>query len=185
MTTALATAPVRRQTLFDVAADLLALNDLLDELGGDVSDPTVEKSLDAWFADVAQAEAAKLAGYVGLIHLLDMEAAAAKEHAEAFAAKARTRLARVRWLKERLRDYLTVTGRTKATTADGYTVAVQKNGGKPPLNVDESLDLDRIDSRFVRTQKVLDTAAVFSALESGESLPFARLLPVGTHLRIR
>lgn len=180
--TALATKP--RQTLFEIGDDLIALDNLLDETGGELANPEVETAISTWFAELAQAESTKLAGYVGYIRQLDMEMEAAKQFAAHFTAKAKTRENRTRWLKDRMKDYLAQTNRTKVQTADGQTIAVQKNGGKAPIEHDV-VDPNELPDRFTKTIRQADNDAIRAALESGESLGFARLLPVGTHLRIR
>lgn len=173
-----------RQTLFDIGNDLLAIDNLLDETGGELTNPDAEAAITAWFAELAQAESTKLTGYVGYIRQLDMEAEAARQFANHFAAKAQSRENRVKWLKGKMKDYLEYTGRKKAVTSDGQTVAVQKNGGKQPIEHDP-IDVNQLPDRFVKVVKQSDNDAIRNALESGETLDFARLMPVGTHLRIR
>lgn len=199
MTTAIVPSPTRpphgppavRQTLFDIGADLVELDNLIEELGGDVSDPKVEEAITVWFGEIAQAESDKLAGYVAYIRQLDMEAAAAEHFSKHFQNKVRTRDARIKWLKSRLIDYLLATKRTKATASDGSTVAVQKNGGKLPVQWDDEAlakagpDFDGIHPKFVKTNKALDADAVYAALKEGVALPFAKLGEAGVHLRIR
>lgn len=173
-----------RKTLFDVTADWLALDTLIEEFDGDLACPDVQAALATWFAELDTSDAHKLAGYVAYIRQLEMESEAAKQFAAHFTAKARTRENRMKSLKDRMKQHLTDTGRTKVTTANGDVIAVQKNGGKVPMEVDV-IDVAFVPEQFVKTIRLLDNDAVRTALDGGECLDFARLLPVGTHLRIK
>lgn len=179
-----AIAKVERKTLFEIGADLVALDNLIDETGGELANPEVEQAVESWFKELAVAESTKLAGYCGYIHQLDMEAEAAKQVAAVYQSKAKTRESRIAYLKNRMKEYLTGTGRTKVQTADGQTIAVQKNGGKQPIEHDP-IDPNELPDQFVKIVRQPDNDAIRKALEGGEVLPFSRLLPVGTHLRIR
>ncbi len=66
-----------------------------------------------------------------------------------------------------------------------YSQWVQKNGGKPPIQWAEVIDVEKLDERFVRVVKQINTDAVEAALKAKEILPFAKQLEPGTHLRIR
>jgi hypothetical protein len=173
-----------RRTLFDISSDLLALDALLEEIGGDVSDPTVAATIDAWFSELAYDESRKLESWVGYVRQLEMEAAAAREESERFLVKARVRESRMAWLKDRMKAYLESSGRTKVTTEAGRTLMVQKNGGKAPLTL-EPVDLDAVPVELVRVRRELDMEAVRSALEAGQRLAFASLAERGTHLRVK
>ncbi len=178
-------SPVKR-TLFEIGAELQALDALLDDLGGDVSDPEVGAAVDLWYASLMADEGRKLEDWVGYVRQLEMEVAVAREEAERFLAKARSREARIEWLKGAMKSHLELTGRTKATTAAGRTLAVQKNGGKAPLAwVGARVTPDDVPEEFVRVVREVDTDKVRAALEAGRQLPFAKLEERGTHLRIR
>lgn len=172
-------------TLFQLGDDIRALDDLIEELGGDVSDPQVEAAWLAMAEQLTTDEAAKLDGYVNYIRTLEMEAVAAKAEAEQYAMKARTRENRVKWIKERLKQHLEATGRTKAETATKRAIAIQANGGKPPLILVDNLDPATLPDHLVIIRRTPDTDAIRAALEAGEPLPFASLGCRGTHLRIR
>ena len=172
--------------LFDIAEDLLCLDALLNEIEGDVSRMgEAEPVLVAWIDGLAIEEGKKLDGYVNWIKQLEMEATAAHAEADQFAAKAKARDERAKWLKNRLKMYLEVTGRTEALTDSGRTVAVQKNGGKVPIEFNEGIDIDWVEPRFIKTTKSIDTDEVRRALEAGEELELAKFGKFGTNLRIR
>lgn len=174
----------QRQTLFTISDDLLALDSLLDDVGGDVSDPQVEAAVSAWFLELQYDEGRKLDGWIGYIKTIEMEAAKAREVAAEFAAKAKSRESRAEWMRERIKHHIEHTGRTKVTTAGGYVLAVQANGGKPPLVIDATSPADVPDVYCV-TSRQIDRDKVREALERGDAVSFARLLVKGTHLRIK
>lgn len=173
---------VKRRTLFDIGADLLALDQLLDDLDGDVTDASVEAAVTAWTAELAADESRKLDNVVGYLRQLDMEEAAARAQAEQWQQKARSRAGRAAWMKELVRRHLLASGRTRAATETGHTVSVVGNGGKVPLDL-SPVDPDALPDRF--TRRVLDPEAVRAALEAGEELPFARLGERGSHVRVK
>lgn len=171
-------------TLFDIGADLLALNELCEELPGGEMTPEAEAAFDAWAKSLAADEGKKLDGYCGLIRTLEGEAAVAKSEAEEYAMRARTRENKVKWLKRRMMDYLAVTGRTKVQTATSRTIAVQANGGKLPLTMLEA-DVSKLPTAYQRVKVEPDTEGIRAVLEGGGELPFAKLEPRGSLLRIR
>lgn len=181
-----------KRTLFEIGAELQALDALLEDLGGDVSDPEVGAAVDLWYASLMADEGRKLEDWVGYVRQLEMEVAVAREEAERFLAKARSRESRIEWLKGAMKKHLELTGRTKATTVAGRTLAVQKNGGKAPMvwvtpegMLVASLAAADIPDEFCVTRRTIDMEKVRAALEAGQQLPFAKLEERGTHLRIR
>jgi hypothetical protein len=174
-------------TLFEIGAELEALEQLLDDVGGEVTDPQVNAVITEWFETIAADEGRKLDHYCGLIKRLEMEAMTAKAEAEEYRKRAEVRENRVKWLKLRMIQHLAATNRTKVQSASGRVVAVQSNGGQVPVRINYDLlpDTDTLPPQFVEIKKTLNAVAIREALERGESLPFARLEDRGTHLRIR
>lgn len=175
----------KRQTLFDIGADLIELDNLLEEVGGDISDKGVEEAITKWFYEIQKNEGDKLAGYVSYIRQLEMEEDAAKQYTLYFQAKAKSRENRVKWLKSRVMDYLKATSREKVTTSGGDKICIQKNGGERPLDIKETATIDNIPERFVKTTKSINFDEIRKALTSGEKLEFATLRDAGKHIRIR
>jgi len=176
---------IARKSLFEIGADMLAIDAMLEETGGELATPEIEQAITAWIEELAVNEATKLSNYVSYIRQLEMEAETAKQFAQHFQAKAKTRENRIKWLKEKMRDYLQMTGRKEAHTADGEKVCVQKNGGATTIHYDELIDVEAIDQKWIKIIKKLDEDKVKAALKEGEPVPFAHYLPVGYHLRIR
>lgn len=170
-------------TLFEIGDELRALDALLDEVQGDISDPEAERAIEDWFAELGNTEAAKLDGYLLLMRQWEMESIAAKAEAERFATAAKVRENRIERLKGRLLNHLIGTNRTKVQTAAGRTIRMQKNGTKP-LVFDIDATVDNVPEQFVRVRKELDKAAVGKAITAGEDIQFARFEEAGFHLRI-
>jgi hypothetical protein len=169
--------------LYEIAADLLALNDTLDDLEGDLSRAgELEAVLAAAIDGLAAEQAVKLDGYLNLIRQLRMEAVAAQAERDQYAKKAELRLKRAAALEDRLKEYLIATGQAKAQTASGRVVSVVVNGGALPLHLREGA---AIPPEYHRVVREIDRTAIRDALTAGTVLDFAELLPRGTHLRVK
>lgn len=180
----------KKRSLLDITDDLLALDDLLSEIGGDLTDPRVELAITEWEAELAHDLDGKVDGYCRLIRNHELQESAIKAEAERLAMKAATLAKQTKWLKDRLKQVLTVLGHKKAGRT--YTATVVANGGQLPLVLDESLKGDRptadgLPPEFVsaKTTYKLDTDRVRTHLEMGGKLPFASIGERGTHLRIK
>lgn len=172
-------------TLYDLTADVIALDELLDERGGDISDPEIAATLEAFALEVEANRAAKLDGCVSYIRHLEMEASAARAEADQWTAKAKSRETRIASFKGWLKTLLERSGQTKCKTLAGRTVSVQANGGKlPVVYTADDIDPATIPDSLCRIRREIDRSAVAAALEAGETLAFAALGPRGTHLRI-
>jgi hypothetical protein len=173
------------KSLYQLTSDWMALTDLLESFEGGEIPPEADAFVTQWMASLGSEEGAKLDGCVAYLKTLAMEEVAARAEMEQWAKRARVRANRQDWLKKRLKEYLELTHRTKAETASGVTLAIQKNGGKQPLVMAESLDPDKIPDRLAVVRREPNKEAIYAALEAGEKLEFAALAERGTHLRIR
>lgn len=194
------------RTLWEIGDDLEAIEALLYETGGDVSEEEAEAAIDAWLTETQEAEAAKLDRYGALVRTMEARAEIKEQEAKRLAERAQAERNAARRLKERLMLHLERTGRTKAQ-GNLYSFTVAQNGGKPPLVIDEGIDPMTLPVQYRRASMVLlcptdetldalrdqcsrlevepDTAAIRAALDAGEFLPFARIGERGRHLRIR
>ena len=172
------------KTLYELSAEYAALETLIAEQPAEL-DAEFALELDRLFAALADDEANKLESYYRLIRRLEMEASAAKAEADQYAMAAKFRENTVARLKDRLKQHLEFTKRTKAETASGKTFAIQTNGGKEPLKVAEGVDLDALPTEYVRIVKSVDNDRVREAIKAGETFDWATLEPRGNHLRIK
>lgn len=166
--------------LFQITENLLRACDQLVDSDGEISPENA-----AALAELEAVADDKLGSYYWLIKKLDMEIAAV----QAILDQRKKQLESRNNLKERLKAavlaHMQATGQTKITV-DGNTFAVQKNGGKRPVQYAEAeIDLSQIPDGYIKTVRSVDTDAVRRDLEAGEQLPFAALGEQGSHLRLR
>lgn len=170
------------KTLLDIIDDVRALEDLLDDVDGDISG--AEEAVAAFLAENDADLATKVDNYAALIVECEARAALRKSEAKRMADLAKTDEARARWLKQRLQEALDAIGETRV---DGprYRVTVQANGGKAPVCVPD--DVDALPAAFVRTKVVRDADkdAIRKALESGADVPGCSLGERGRGVRIK
>lgn len=173
--------------LFQISEDLARINAVLDECEGDLSRlGEAEAEFTAFMDSVALEDGEKLDSLVNWTKQLEMEAVAARAEAEQYLAKSRAREGRAKRVKDAIKRRLEDLGQTRATTASGRIIAVQKNGGRAPLEIDEDhFTVDEIDPAFIKMVRQVDPEKVRAALEAGEPLAFAKLGEIGTHLRVR
>lgn len=174
-----------KKTLFSIHEDLIQLDNLIEEIGGDVTDPAVDATITSWFNELMDNEGDKLAGYIAYIQQLDMEESRAREIAREWGIKASSREKRVKWLKTRIMDYAKRTNRTEIKTSSGYKLCIQKNGGKAPFELVEGFTVENIPDEFTKTTKSVDFEKIQSAIDAGNTPAFIKVKEVGFHVRIR
>lgn len=183
----LATAPAKARTLWRIADDLTALEDLLDENDGDIT--ACEEAVDQWFAELKGDESRKIDGYAAYIAELTARSEARKEEADRLAHRAKVDSNLAANLKLRLKQHFERQGKTKFETAR-YKLSVCKAGGKPPLIlIDEAVrDPSQLPEKFRKTTTVVapDKDAIRAALEAGDAdaLGFATFGQGSTYLKI-
>jgi hypothetical protein len=185
VTMTMTTEAPKKRSLFTIGEDLLAIEQIIEQAEGDISDPAVEATITSWLQELATDQANKADGYVNLIKKWEGEKAAAKAEAEQYTKAANVRAARIERLKLLLKQHMEATHQQKIETATGRTIAIQKNGGLCPLQVDAALNPAAIDAKFQKVTIELNSDAVRTALDAGEKLAFARLGLRGTSLRIK
>lgn len=170
------------RTLRDISDDIMALEDLLMEMGGDVTDEQVDAAINDWLAENRENLQSKLDGYATLILEIDDRARARRDEARRLHALATTDENAVKRLKERL-TYFMLAHNEKKVETQHHRLWVQKNGGKTPLHYEEGLVPDEYFQTV--TTKVLDTDRLRKDLEAGKEVPGAKLLEKGSHLRVK
>lgn len=171
-----------KRTLFQIGADAMALNELLEELEGDVSDPAVADAIDEWLSETGASFEAKLDGYAALIGERLALSKARKDEAKRLTELARGDEGMAARLKERLQRFFEENGIEKKETAR-YKFTLAQNGGVLPLILSEDITPADVGDEF--TSRVFDNAAIRAALESGMDCDFAALGARGTSLRIK
>lgn len=171
----------KRRTLFDLAADMRALDDLLLECGGDITNEATAAAVDAWFAENQDRLGEKVDAYVALIREFEARKVALVAERDRLISRIRTAENAADGLKRRLQMAMESIGTTKIET-DTNTVAIQNNGGKAPLKI---IDEAAIPEAYGDMVWRISNERIREALEKGETVPGAMLEPRGKSLRIR
>ena len=172
----------KTKSLLGIADDMLAIDELLMECEGDISDSDAAAAIDKWFAEAESNLDEKTDNYIGLIRQKDLMRAARKEEIERLQMMNKQDERSAKFLKGRLQWVLERLGRKSAGKTRKATITV--NGGKIPMEVDP-IELEKVPLKLQKVMVVLNTDEVRKALEAGEELKFARLGERGTHLRIK
>jgi len=184
------------KTLIGIGEDLLALEELLIEAGGDVTDEEAEAAVTQWLEENAGNLREKLDGYANLIERHDGLQKTRKAEAEKRAQLARVSENVIKRLRDRLLWFLTEypttgmlptgkSGLPKIDT-DNHVISVANNGGKTPVSIRPGYDPGHIpNSPYVRVRYEWDTDAIRADLENGIKLDFASLGDRGKHVRIK
>jgi len=172
-----------KRTLLDIDDDLMALDDLLAETGGDISDPQVAEAIDGIMAELESDFLSKADRIVAYVQELNLRSEARKKEADRLAKRAKQDKHTADFLKQNLLSVMQKHGRKRVDT-DRFKVTVAGNGGKLPVDISEDVDVKMLPEKFQHVERRVDKDAVREALESGETLTFARLGERGQHLRI-
>ena len=90
------------RTIWDISADMAALESLLWESGGEIT-PQVDQAITAWEAEIQGDLHGKLENYARLIHELEARSKARADEAKRIAALAKADATAAENLRERLR----------------------------------------------------------------------------------
>ena len=74
--------------LFDIGDDLLALEELLSDAGGEIGDDEAGQALERWFDELGEERDAKIDGYCALIREFEARAEILENEAERMLALA-------------------------------------------------------------------------------------------------
>lgn len=176
------------RSIFQLDADWKALNDLIEECGGELSDPQVEAAYVAMAESLAAESGIKADRCVNYILFCEGRAAAARAEADQYAAEADRFVARAKSFetridrtKDMLKGFLLTQPSERMETASGRTLRTQKNS-TIPIVYDDLITMDKIPPEYIL--KTLDRNAVAKALKENKQLEFAKYGVRGTHLRI-
>jgi outer membrane murein-binding lipoprotein Lpp len=176
------------RTLFDITNDLQALDDLLSEMDGDVSEGDAEVAIDKWLTQLGEERDNKLNAYAYLIKSLDAQTDALKSEMDRLRARRNATENKIAKLKERLQFHLETSGTEKIKT-DLFTFAVQKSGGKPKVVLSDYYLEHPVElpEGMRRVKFEADLEAIREAIENDpeNNKVFGYIAEPGRHLRIR
>jgi parvulin-like peptidyl-prolyl isomerase len=174
------------KTLFQIGEDMQALDALLGEVGGDVTDEQAGAAIDRWLEENRAALAEKLDGYCWVLKEREARCLAREAESKRLAELARSDRNAARRLKDRLKEFFARQGMERFETAH-FKLAVQPNGGKRTLlvNRDWTDDPTAAPEQYHRRVILLDTEAIRADVEAGVEVEGCELAEHGTHLRVR
>lgn len=169
--------PTTKESLFSIGEHFYALESLIIDNEGEI-----DETIDQWLEEYQAKEEHKLDAYCYIIQKFEEIAVEAKRLAERSSSYNK----KATELKDRLKCYLEKRGRDKVET-QRFTIRVCGNGGKLPIHLYEDVRADLLPDPFVRIYRDPDLNALRDAILNGdqEAMRFAKLLPRGTHLRIK
>lgn len=170
-------------TLLQIEQDMDALDALLMECDGDITDPTVEAEVMKWAQEIEARFDAKADGYAALIMECKLRAKARKEEAERLALRAKIDENKAKFLSERIKAAMEKRGTAVVETAR-YRLTVAGNGGKAPMRLLVA-EPEKLPQWAQRIKVEANTEAIRERIEAGEKVEFAVIEPRGTHLRIK
>lgn len=186
------------RSLFQISDDLLALDDLLSEVGGEITEDEAGAALEKFFDELGEERDAKLDNYGALIRQYEAKAEARQAEAQRLQRLAATDANNAKRLKTRLLAFFELHGIKKLETLR-FKFSVQANGGKAPLVVPEQWEREPASApeQFHHHVIQLDKEAIRAALEAvfdGDSAQVeaeklmdagCSIAPRGAHLRIK
>lgn len=174
-------APTKPRSILALTADMEALRDLLEECGGDISNPETEAAVLSWVNENAEARTAKVEAYCQLVRVFELEEAAIVAEMDRLKARATVKANAQKALKSRLMWAMGQWAEKKIDTGK-FVVSVAANGGVQPIEVE---DESKVPEEFGEMKWHLDAAKVRKAVADGKEVPGVKVLPRGSHLRIK
>ena len=165
-------------TLYEIADDLKAIEDLLIEQGGAVQAGSDEDVVMEWLNDTHDKLENKLERYGRLIREFEARANARAEEAGKLRERAGVAKNAAANLRQRLQWFLETQGLKKVETAS-FQFSVRGNGGVQPMELLE----EEVPDEFKKL--VVDQTKIREALQNGEELAFAKLVERGKSLSMR
>lgn len=172
-------------SLYTLTEELIALDRLLVEAGGEVTEGTDGASLEDWLKKYEWQVGEKVDAYGGLIKNWEADIDGIKKEAERLVARAGVIGNKIKRLKEMAGLAMKMRGIRKIE-GTLFTIALQKNGGKPPLIMIVE-DVAKLPEQFVKRTPAPDSEAIRAALalNDPEAAKVARIGEVGESVRIR
>lgn len=166
--------------LYEITTEMQSILDAM--LDGGVDSPEAMNALTEHLSGLDSVLESKADAYAGIIAELTARADARTKEAQRIRTLATADQALADRLKERLKEAMERTGKTRLETAR-FRMAVAGNGGKQPMIVNvDPLDLP---PELIFTTVSPDKDAIRAVLEAGGTVEGCALLPRGTSLRIK
>jgi hypothetical protein len=174
-----------KMSLYEISEQIQALDQLLANLGGDVTEGTDGATIEKWAEEYQWMEREKVDGYVKLIKNIEGQQGAIDDEVKALTEKSRVLDNRISRLKS-LVKFIMDQRKTKRLEGNVWSFVIQKNGGKDPIELLVE-DPEKLPDEMVKIIRKADLDAIREALEAKkpEALAVARIGERGESLRIR
>ena len=171
-------------TLYAIERDLAALDALLSECGGDVTDATAAAAIAAWESDLESNLIGKIDSYCGLIAEIESRANARLAEASRLQSLATTDRKSADALRARLHSAFESRGLPRIQTPR-FAVSLVRNGGKAPLDI--RVGADQLPEWAINRETIVtpNKDAIRARLEAGEALEFASMMNRQTRISIK
>ena len=168
-------------SLYQINAEIASVLDAMLEDGAD--SPEAMTALNEHLAGLDVALESKAESYAGVIQELTIRAEARKAEANRIRALANVDAELADRLKARLKEAMEAAGKLRIDTTR-FRILVAGNGGKQPLEVDETL-MAQWEPPYRKVITEPNREAIRIALENGATITGCTLRERGTSLRIK
>jgi hypothetical protein len=171
-------------SLYTLTEDLLALDQLLAEEGGDVTEESKGAALESWIKEFNWKMSDKIDGYAGLIKNWESDVSACAEERRRLQLREKIILNRVDRLKNMARLAMSMLN-TRKMEGSKFTITLAKNGGVLPMEL--TVEPDKVPEKFIWVERSPDMAAIRTALEAcdPDAEAIARFGERGESVRVR
>ena len=163
-------------TLYELTADFAALDALLDDSGGEITD-----TIEVFLAELERNLEEKADGYAAYIRYLDAVAKVNREESQRLTVRARTAENRSQWLRDTFQRFMEQRQMRRLET-ERNTFTISAVGGKRPLEI---TDADDVPIELCEVRYEPNKEQIREKLEAGEEVPGARLAERKQTLRIK
>jgi hypothetical protein len=168
----------RSRTIFEISEDAQALDDLMFELGGDLSNEGDLEAFEAFFNEIEEQLEGKLEAYGALACEMKARAEARRERAKELSQRAKVDENSRSRLMKRLCEALQELGRDKVET-ESFRFSVCKNGGPMPIRfvTDDDAEMAALlpEEFLFYPPPIPDWALLREAIESGGDVPLVKM----------
>jgi hypothetical protein len=200
------------RSLFQISDDVLALQDLLEEIEGDISEEQVEQAINEWFVENEKQLVTKLDSYGYLVRENEGRTVILRQEVERLQLLARSHEGIAKRLKNLMLLNFNKLGIDKFESVS-FRFSVSGNGGKFPIEVHDGIDAAALPPEFQRHSVEIDMESLRAQLEAWmaaindyrkkhpacteddaaealksmrpEALKYADIKPRGQHVRIK
>ena len=171
-------------SLYEITQDMLALDQLLGEVGGDVTDGEQSEAIEKWIKEYQWKQEGKVDAYGSMIANWNADIEAIKAETKRLSERAHVIGNRIQRLKD-LAKFAMDMLKTRKLEGHTFTISIAANGGAIPVEI-MALEKDIPDS-FVKLERKPDLAKIRQALEANDpaAMKIAKLGVRGESVRVR